>query len=328
MNEFFDNLTEKVKEDDVKFLLVGLILLLIPIVFFLIIHFRSSKRVTDVTIEMHGVSRQSAFNLTRGSSSASRGGGGGAGGSGGSSGSHSGGGHSSSYSSSHSSSYSSGYTAEDVESTTRYTGKGIDTRSKGLGVKPNIEKIEEQLEAAMARINKTPRDRVYPPNATPEIRQILDAEHDETYLAGLSALDSADRKLAEKMFKDLIANAAGNKFKELYGWGGLMEIYQIEDDKARFKDAFEAYARKAQELRDFYGPMADSIVSAYQLFEQMSRLDSGLVRQALTKYNLENKTNLRYEDIMGAINETKSWYPENLEMSSELKKKLDKKGGS
>jgi hypothetical protein len=325
MSDFLKEIIEKIKEDDNKVLVVSLILLLIPVFFFIFIHVKTTTKAGRSKIEVQGLSRQSAFNLTSksaasthrgtsagGHSSGSRGSSGGS--LGGSSGGSSGG------------SYSSSGAAGSQGST--YGGKGMDTRSKGLGVKPNVEKIEEQLESIMARINKTPRERKYPTNASPELRDILDAEHDETYLAALSAMDSSDRKLAEKLFKDLIANSGGNKFKEIYAWGGLMEIYQIEEEKAKYKNAFEAYARIAQELKEFYGPLADSIASAYQLFEQMERLDPGVVKQALTKYNLENKTNLRYEDIMGAFKETKSWYPENVQMSSELSSKLKKEGGS
>jgi hypothetical protein len=327
MPEFLKELIDKIKEDDNKILLVSLVLLLLPVIFFISIHMKTTSSRGKSKIEMQGLSKQSAFNLTAKTSLPSRKSATGAHGSGGSGGSSSvSGGHSSSSAgSSYSSSSGSGGAGAQGS---RYQGKGMDTRSKGLGVKPNIEKIEEQLENIMARINKTPRERKYPANATPELRQILDAEHDETYLAAISALDSSDRKLAEKLFKDVIANSGGNKFKEIYAWGGLMEIYQIEEEKAKFKGAFESYARIAQELKDFYGPLADSIASAYQLFEQMERLDPGVMKQALTRYNLENKSNLRYEDIMGALKETKSWYPENLQMSSELSAKLKKEGGS
>ncbi|MFA7146559.1 MAG: hypothetical protein WC221_08240, partial [Candidatus Riflebacteria bacterium] len=228
-----------------------------------------------------------------------------------------GGASSSSYSSSSSSGSSSSYSQSSD-----YSGKGTDTRSSGLGVKPNVTKIEEQLENVMKRIQSVPRERKYPAGASPELRDLINAEHDETFLDAVSSMDRSDRKTAEKQFMDLIKNAAGNKFKELYGWGGLMEIYQLEEDKEKFRQAFSEYVKKAQELKQFYGPLADSVASAYTMFDQLEKIDPGLLKQALTKHNLSNKTNLKYEDIMGAFKETKSWYPTDIKMSSDLEKKL------
>lgn len=320
MPDFIKEIMTKYKIDDNKILIIGIILLLIPILFLLSFQLREKGIRTRGRIETEGISKQSAFNLTARSISgspyaSSSSGGAGSGSSGG--GVRSGGGASSSSYSSSSSGSSSSYSRSSD-----YSGKGTDTRSSGLGVKPNVTKIEEQLENVMKRIQSVPRERKYPAGASPELRDLINAEHDETFLDAVSSMDRSDRKTAEKQFMDLIKNAAGNKFKELYGWGGLMEIYQLEEDKEKFRQAFSEYVKKAQELKQFYGPLADSVASAYTMFNQLEKIDPGLLKQALTKHNLSNKTNLKYEDIMGAFKETKSWYPTDIKMSSDLEKKL------
>lgn len=320
MPDFIKEIMSKYKIDDNKILIIGIILLLIPILFLLSFQLREKGIRTRGRIETEGISKQSAFNLTARSISgspyaSSSSGGAGSGSSGG--GVRSGGGASSSSYSSSSSGSSPSYSRSSD-----YSGKGTDTRSSGLGVKPNVTKIEEQLENVMKRIQSVPRERKYPAGASPELRDLINAEHDETFLDAVSSMDRSDRKTAEKQFMDLIKNAAGNKFKELYGWGGLMEIYQLEEDKEKFRQAFSEYVKKAQELKQFYGPLADSVASAYTMFNQLEKIDPGLLKQALTKHNLSNKTNLKYEDIMGAFKETKSWYPTDIKMSSDLEKKL------
>lgn len=320
MPDFIKEIMSKYKIDDNKILIIGIILLLIPILFLLSFQLREKGIRTRGRIETEGISKQSAFNLTARSISgspyaSSSSGGAGSGSSGG--GVRSGGGASSSSYSSSSSGSSSSYSRSSD-----YSGKGTDTRSSGLGVKPNVTKIEEQLENVMKRIQSVPRERKYPAGASPELRDLINAEHDETFLDAVSSMDRSDRKTAEKQFMELIKNAAGNKFKELYGWGGLMEIYQLEEDKEKFRQAFSEYVKKAQELKQFYGPLADSVASAYTMFNQLEKIDPGLLKQALTKHNLSNKTNLKYEDIMGAFKETKSWYPTDIKMSSDLEKKL------
>lgn len=320
MPDFIKEIMTKYKIDDNKILIIGIILLLIPILFLLSFQLREKGIRTRGRIETEGISKQSAFNLTARSISgspyaSSSSGGAGSGSSGG--GVRSGGGASSSSYSSSSSGSSPSYSRSSD-----YSGKGTDTRSSGLGVKPNVTKIEEQLENVMKRIQSVPRERKYPAGASPELRDLINAEHDETFLDAVSSMDRSDRKTAEKQFMDLIKNAAGNKFKELYGWGGLMEIYQLEEDKEKFRQAFSEYVKKAQELKQFYGPLADSVASAYTMFNQLEKIDPGLLKQALTKHNLSNKTNLKYEDIMGAFKETKSWYPTDIKMSSDLEKKL------
>lgn len=321
MPDFIKEIMTKYKIDDNKILIIGIILLLIPILFLLSFQLREKGIRTGGRIETEGISKQSAFNLTArsisGSPSASSSAGGAGSGSSGSGVRSGGGASSSSYSSSSSSGSSSSYSQSSD-----YSGKGTDTRSSGLGVKPNVTKIEEQLENVMKRIQSVPRERKYPAGASPELRDLINAEHDETFLDAVSSMDRSDRKTAEKQFMDLIKNAAGNKFKELYGWGGLMEIYQLEEDKEKFRQAFSEYVKKAQELKQFYGPLADSVASAYTMFDQLEKIDPGLLKQALTKHNLSNKTNLKYEDIMGAFKETKSWYPTDIKMSSDLEKKL------
>lgn len=320
MPDFIKEIMSKYKIDDNKILIIGIILLLIPILFLLSFQLREKGIRTRGRIETEGISKQSAFNLTARSISgspyaSSSSGGAGSGSSGG--GVRSGGGASSSSYSSSSSGSSPSYSRSSD-----YSGKGTDTRSSGLGVKPNVTKIEEQLENVMKRIQSVPRERKYPAGASPELRDLINAEHDETFLDAVSSMDRSDRKTAEKQFMELIKNAAGNKFKELYGWGGLMEIYQLEEDKEKFRQAFSEYVKKAQELKQFYGPLADSVASAYTMFNQLEKIDPGLLKQALTKHNLSNKTNLKYEDIMGAFKETKSWYPTDIKMSSDLEKKL------
>ena len=291
---------------------------------------RTERRYTGGRrYDTQGLSKQTAFNLTARKESAPAGrsyGKSKSGKSGGERASSSGGSgstQSSSYSSSSgggSSSSSSGSSFWNSRSST----PGIDTRGKGLGVTPNKENVSRQLDVVRNNLAKFKKNH-YPPSANKETRDLIDAEYDDNYLDAVTSLDNGDLEAAEKYFKALVDKANGNKFKELYGWGGLMEIYQLNEDKQKFREAFRNYVTKAQELKHIYGPLADSVGAAYTMFNQIQQVDPGKFRQALTKYNLENHTNLSYEELAGSFANTQSYFPSNIDMSDQYKKVYNQK---
>jgi hypothetical protein len=69
----------------------------------------------------------------------------------------------------------------------------------------------------------------------------------------------------------------------------------------------------AQQLRHVYGPLADNIARAQQMFEQLAKADPIKVREYLVKYNLSNQTNISYEQLIKSLEDTREWYPTDLQ---------------
>lgn len=187
------------------------------------------------------------------------------------------------------------------------------SRSSAATIQTPNDKLEDELSRAWSKISSVPRRPSIPPDTPPEARQMIEAEDDVFLSEGNASLDRCDFPAAEKAFSSLLGNADGNTFKELYAYGGLMQIYQMQADVAKFRQAFGNYARTAQKLRDVYGPLADNVARAYEMFEQLGDIDSGKLREYLTRTNLTNKTAVSYEEFMSAINNTKKWFPADLE---------------
>ena len=312
--------------DTNKIVLIIVAFIFLFALFYIVFMRRTEKRYTSGRrYDTQGLSKQTAFNLTARRSSAP------AGKTFGKSksdkGSSKGKSSSGSYSSSSSGGSGASYGSSAPSSTggssfwnSRSSTPGIDTRGKGLGVTPNKENVSRQLDEVRNTLAKLPKKNHYPPSADKETRDLIDAEYDDNYVDAVTSLDNGDLESAEKFFKVLVDKANGNKFKELYGWGGLMEIYQLNEDKQKFREAFKNYVNKAQELKHIYGPLADSVGAAYTMFSQIQQVDPGKIRQALTKYNLENHTNLSYEELVSSFAHTQSFFPSNIEMSDQYKK--------
>jgi hypothetical protein len=81
----------------------------------------------------------------------------------------------------------------------------------------------------------------------------------------------------------------------------------------KFRQAFANYVKTAQQLKHVYGPLADNIARAQQMFEQLAQADPAKIREHLTRYNLTNQENISYDDFMKSIKETREWFPTNLE---------------
>lgn len=180
-------------------------------------------------------------------------------------------------------------------------------------VRPPDSLVEDELNRVWSKIRSSPRRVVLPPDVKPDVRQMIEAEEDELLAEANALLDQTDFPAAEKAYKAAINSAGSNQFKELFAWGGLMQIYQLSGNVEKFREAFANYAKTAQSLQHIYGPLADNVARAYEMFDQLARVDSGKVREYLTRASLTSGQNVSYEQFMNAINKTKQWYPANLE---------------
>jgi len=186
-------------------------------------------------------------------------------------------------------------------------------RKSAAKVDQPAETIEAELERAWSKIKARPRIISLPPDMPSDTRMMLVAEEDELLNDANAMLDRSDLAGAEKAFSKILSEAADNTFKELFAWGGLMEVYQYSGDVEKFRQAFANYAKAAQKLRHIYGPLADNVARAYEMFDQIAKIDSGKIRQYLTRSNLTNQGNASYEDFLRGIENTRKWFPANLE---------------
>ncbi|GAB4279524.1 MAG: hypothetical protein Kow0029_23490 [Candidatus Rifleibacteriota bacterium] len=248
---------------DIRLLLTGLILLLIPLAYFFFVGKIETDPGQTRQYSVNTTSRQSAFNLTP---------------------------------------------------TRSVSGMKSQTRKKSaFTVSPRTEQIDEELDRAWARIQKIPKIHHYPADMPADTKMLIAAEDDETIITARSLLDAGDYNAAEELFKTAIKDAGSNDFKALYAYGGLMEIYQLRGEVIKFREAFSKYARYAQNLKHVYGPLADNIARAQQMFEQLAQVDPVKIREHITRYNLANGTHYTYEEVMKALNDAQAWFPRDLE---------------
>ncbi len=259
MFERFKKFWETVDFSDIRLMLLGCLLILLPLFYLFFFAGVSTPAQPARRILMTDISRQSAFNLT------------------------------------------------SLSKTPGQTGARTPP-----AVSARVDQVEAELDKAWQKIQSIPKVYNLPPGLPVETRQMIEAEDDPDICEGNSLLDRCDFDLAEKHYRSAINNAADNHFKELFAWGGLMEIYQLQGNIARFKEAFANYAKTAQKLKHVYGPLADDVTRAFQMLEQMQHVDSGKLREYLTRANLETGNRVSYEDFMKSINHTKEWFPGNL----------------
>lgn len=259
----FDNLKsnfEGIDFNDVRLLIIGCLLLLLPLFYMMFVGRSADETQSPTRISITDMGKQSAFNLTSLNGPAGR------------------------------------------------------TRSSGAApaVTPKVEKIDNELDSAWQKIQAVPRIHTFPSDTPVETRQMIEAEDDPMICEGNSLLDRCEFATAEKYYRAAISDAGSNYFKELFAWGGLMEVYQLQGDVEKFREAFGNYAKAAQKLQHVYGPLADNVARAYQMFDQVKNIDSGKLREYLTRINLEKGTNVSYDDFIKGLNSTKQWFPANL----------------
>ncbi|PKL46505.1 MAG: hypothetical protein CVV42_16180 [Candidatus Riflebacteria bacterium HGW-Riflebacteria-2] len=265
----------KIDISDTKFLVAGIVLLLIPILY-LYFHARVvDKQPVTTRIGLADPGRQSAFNLT---------------------------------------------------STSR---PGAAGRSKSVApaVNPVEMTIEAELERAWSKVQALPRRLSLPPDIPKETRQMIEVEDDPMIAEANSLFDEGNLDAAEKAYAKALSNSNNNHFKELHAWGGLMEVYLITGDKEKFREAFKNYALSAQKLSKVYGPLADDVSRAYEMFEQISRIDPGKLREQLTKANLALGTKVSFEEFINGLNQTKDWYPKDLPVAKPVSPYSVQRGG-
>lgn len=187
------------------------------------------------------------------------------------------------------------------------TGKSISQQ-----LTPRTEQVESELDSAWQKIQSVPKVYSLPSDIPVDTRLMIEAEDDPDLCEGNSLLDRCEFTAAEKAYKAVIGNAGSNNFKELHAWGGLMEIYQLQGDPVKFREAFANYAKTAQKLKHVYGPLADDVARAYQMFDQLAHVDSGKLREYLTRANLNGGTQVSPDEFLKSINHTKEWFPANL----------------
>ncbi|MBU1109699.1 MAG: hypothetical protein KKB51_23665 [Candidatus Riflebacteria bacterium] len=265
---------EKFDFSDIRFLLTGLILLLIPILYLFFFSGIKDKQSVTTRISFAEPGKQSAFTLTS-------------------------------------------------------TVKVAAERAKSIApaVNPKEITIEAELDRAWSRVQAVPRKYSLPPDLPKETRQMIEVEDDPMLAEANALFDEGDVVAAEKAYTAAIGSSGNNEFKELHAWGGLMEVYQLTNNKEKFKEAFKNYALTAQKLYKVYGNMADDVSRAYEMFEQVSRIDPGKLRELLTKANLTLGTKVSYDEFMSGISQTKDWYPKDMPTAEPVSPYSMQRGG-
>ena len=177
-------------------------------------------------------------------------------------------------------------------------------------ITPKVEQVESELDRAWQKIQATPRVITLPPDIPVETRQMVEAEDDPDICEANSCSTDASLPLPKSIIEAI--SDAGRITLKNFCLGGLMEIYQLQGDRNKFREAFANYAKTAQKLQHVYGPLADNVARAYQMFEQIEKIDSGKLREYLTRANLEAGTKTSYEEFINSIKATKEWFPGNL----------------
>ena len=260
MSDDLKDTLEKFDFSDIRFMLVGLILLLIPILYLFFFSGITDKQAVTTRISFADPGKQSAFSIT---------------------------------------------STAKVAAPERM-------KSVAPAVQPRENTIEEELDRAWSRVQSVPRKYSLPPDLPKETREMIEIEDDPMLAEANALFDEGNMAAAEKAYTSALSSSDNNHFKELHAWGGLMEVYQLTGNKEKFKEAFKNYALTAQKLYKVYGPLADDVSRAYEMFEQVSRVDPGKLRELLTRANLTLGTKVSFEEFMSGISQTKDWYPKDM----------------
>ncbi|HOY66224.1 MAG TPA: hypothetical protein PLP29_04995 [Candidatus Ozemobacteraceae bacterium] len=184
------------------------------------------------------------------------------------------------------------------------------------GVMAHIEQkqsgVEKDLDRAWAAIQSAPRDRRYPQEMAPEAIQMSEVAENPELIEGNASLDQGNLSEAERFYKSALSQAQDNAFLEVEALGGLMEVYKRQGNVAEFVKAFRNYALAAQKLRNVYGPVADNVARAAEMFAQLAKVDPGRLREELVKGNLAMGTNVDVSTFMKAVEEARKLYPADL----------------
>lgn len=267
--------TSSIDFSDTRFLLTGIILLLIPIFYLFYITKVTEKQSVTTRISLADPGKQSAFSLT---------------------------------------------------STSRVTAAER-ARSVAPAVNPRENTIEAELERAWSKIQAVPRKSSLPSDIPEETRQMIEVEDDPMISEANAVFDEGDMAAAEKAYTAVLGSSNNNHFKDLHAWGGLMEVYLLTGNKEKFREAFKNYALSAQKLYKVYGPLADDVSRAYEMFEQISLVDPGKLREQLTRANLTLGTKVSFEEFIGGFKQTQDWYPKNLPTAEPVSPYSMQRGG-
>lgn len=201
-------------------------------------------------------------------------------------------------------------------------GSGSGAGPAGGGVMAHIESkdssIEKELDKAWAKIQSTPRDHAYPQEMSPEAIKMSEVGENQDLTEANACLDSGDLKAAESFYRNALSQAKDNAFLEVEAYGGLMEVYKRDGNVAEFVKAFRNYALAAQKLKHVYGPVADNIARASDMFAQLAKVDPGRLREELIKGNLAMGTNVDVTAFMKAVEEARKMHPTDLPDSESI----------
>lgn len=205
---------------------------------------------------------------------------------------------------------------------TRPSGGGDGSPAGGGGVIAKIERgqshVEAELDKAWEKIQSAPRNQTYPQNMSPDGIGMAEAAENPDMIEANASLDHGDLKAAELFYKNALSQAHDNAFLEVEAYGGLMEVYKRTGNIAEFVKAFKNYALAAQKLKHVYGPVADNIARASEMFAQLAKVDPGRLREELVKGNLAMGTNVDVTAFMKAIEEARKLHPTDLPDSESI----------
>lgn len=293
---------KKVDFSDVRILLVGVLLLLIPVLFlvFTVSH-DSGKGFSQSSAQERLMNRKAVFNFAPPVSSSGAGGSsGGAGGGGvGISGGSSGG----------AGSYGTG------------AGAG---RSGGSGGGPvyTPEVVNRELEEALKLLERAPQPEINIPGMSPDQKLGLQADLNPNYRKGCGQLEYGDLAAAEQAFRDALDQAANNPFLRMNALGGLVEVYSRQGRQKELEQALARFAESVKELPGGAGGDLPTIMKhTAQLFAQMrDQLDAGKVSEAMGKAGpLPQGARLDAASIKAAVDQSMQGIP--------FKVSLDAHGG-
>ncbi len=262
------NSYDRIDLSDIRWFLVGCVLLLIPLVYILV---TIEKSTEEQSFSSHTLeSRASAFDILQ----------------------------------------------------TRPSGAGGGTPAGGGGVMAQIESgqghVETELDKAWEKIQSAPRHQAYPQEMTPEGVRMSEVAENPDMIEANASLDHGDLKAAELFYKNALSQARDNAFLEVEAYGGLMEVYKRTGNIAEFVKAFKNYALAAQKLKHVYGPVADNIARASEMFAQLAKVDPGRLREELVKGNLAMGTNVDVTAFMKAIEDARKLHPTDLPDSESI----------
>lgn len=184
-------------------------------------------------------------------------------------------------------------------------------RTTGKGASQVTQQVKDELGEAMRLITRTKKKNTAFAHLPDVQRDFLTAEVDPTLCAGNGALERGDLGEAERLFLQAVEESDKNPFLRAFALGGLCELYSRLQDPKKLEAAFKQYALAIGKLPGgMGGDMMGTLKNTFDMLRSMQEtVDVGKVSQALANEPSGPGKNMTIQDLQRGAGEMRRAVP-------------------